>query len=261
MSHIAEDGGAEEGGPSGTGAPGITGGPRRYGGASADERKSQRRERLIEAGFVVFGRDGYLKTTMRLVCAQARLSERYFYESFESTDELFRTVHRRESAKSWTVMQAEIAASGAVTGVDMMRAGMRGFFRHIKEDPRRAQILLTDAVTGGMADPQRLGTRLSQFADMVRDRLLARYPEMRQELVIDYVAGGLAGLIIQVGSVWVNRGFDTSVDLVAEHVVYAWRGLYVWLEEASQAKRAAAALADASAPTGTPSAPPGAAPT
>jgi AcrR family transcriptional regulator len=249
MSDIAEDGSA-----GGTSASAITGGPRRYGGASADERKAQRRERLIEAGFVVFGRDGYLKTTMRLVCAQARLSERYFYESFESTEALFRTVHRRESAKSWTVMQAEIAASGAVTGVEMMRAGMRAFFRHIKEDPRRAQILLTDAVTGGMADPQRLGTLLSKFADVVRDRLLARYPEMRQELVIDYVAGGLSGLIIQVGSVWVSRGFDTSVELVAEHVVYVWRGLHLWLEEASLAKRAAADQpgAPSAAPKATP---------
>jgi AcrR family transcriptional regulator len=238
MSEPVEDGGL-----------GITGGPRRYGGASADERKAQRRERLIEAGFVVFGRDGYLKTTMRLVCAQARLSERYFYESFESTDELFRTVHRREVSKCWPMMQAEIARSGATKGIEMMRAGMRAFFAHIKEDPRRAQILLTDAVTAGMADPQRLGTRLSEFGDVVRDRLLLLYPEMRQELVIDYVAGGIAGLIIQVGSVWVNRGFDTSVDLVAEHVVYAWRGLHLWLDEEAKAKRAAAAQGVSSMPS------------
>jgi AcrR family transcriptional regulator len=215
------------------------GGTRRYGGVSADERRLQRRERLIEAGFEVFGRDGYLKTTMRLICAQARLSERYFYESFASTEELFATVHRRESTKCWPIMQAHISACGSVNGVDLMRAAMRAFFAHIKQDPRRAQILLTDAVTAGMADPQKLGTRLSQFADLVRDRLLQRYPEMRQELVVDYVAGGLAGLIIQVGSVWVSRGFDTPVDLVAEHVVYAWRGLYQWLEEGAAAKRAA----------------------
>jgi AcrR family transcriptional regulator len=217
------------------------GGARRYGGASADERKAQRRERLIEAGFEVFGRDGYLKTTMRLICAQARLSERYFYESFASTEELFATVHRREATKCWPIMQAQISVCGATHGVDMMRAAMRAFFAHIKEDPRRAQILLADAVTAGMADPQKLGTRLSQFADLVRDRLMLRYPEMRQEVVIDYVAGGIAGLIIQVGSVWVSRGFDTPVELVAEHVVYAWRGMYLWLEEGAAAKRAALA--------------------
>ncbi len=223
----------------------LVGGARRYGGASADERKAQRRERLIEAGFVVFGRDGFLKTTLRLVSAHARLSERYFYESFASIDELFRAVHRREAARCWEVIKLELARSGASNGIEMMRAGMRAFFTHIKEDPRRGQILLTDAVTAGLADPQCLGTSLSQFSDLVRDRLLLLYPEMRQELVIDYVAGGIAGLIGQVGSVWVSRGFDTPVNTVAEHVVYAWRGLHLWLEEGALAKRAASGSAGA----------------
>lgn len=228
----------------------VGGGARRYGGASADERKAQRHERLVEAGFAVFGRDGYLKTTMRLVCAQARLSERYFYENFESIDELFKAVHRAETSRAWAHMKAALETAGSTDGLMMIRTALHAFFVYIKEDPRRAQILLNDAVTAGLADPQCLGTRIAQFSDLVRDRLLLRYPEMRQDLVIDYVAAGFSGLVIQVGTVWMSRGFDTAIDLLVEHVVYAWRGLYVWLDEASAAKRAAAVAAGVGSPAG-----------
>jgi len=225
---------------------GITGGPRRYGGASADERKKQRRERLIEAGFEVFGRDGYLHTTMRLVCAHARLSERYFYESFESTDELYRAVNHRESSKMSERIFAVLASMQDKDGVEMTRAGLNAYFEYIQEDPRRAQILLTDAITMGMANPQQQGTRIAMYSDLVRDRLLHKYPEVRQDLIIDYVVAGFSGHIIQVASTWASRRFDTPIPILVEHVVYAWRGLHLWLSELAASKRAQPLLPDQS---------------
>ena len=61
---------------------------RPYRGVSAEERRSKRRARLIEAGLDVLGSEGLANTTMTAVCARAGLTERYFYESFRNRDEL-----------------------------------------------------------------------------------------------------------------------------------------------------------------------------
>src|SRR5258705_353216 len=59
---------------------------RRYAGASADERRDERRARLLAAGLDALGTDGHRATTVRGVCARARLTPRYFYESFDDLD-------------------------------------------------------------------------------------------------------------------------------------------------------------------------------
>ncbi|MEY4766557.1 MAG: hypothetical protein RI907_3230, partial [Pseudomonadota bacterium] len=179
--------------------------PRRYGGVSADERRAQRRERLIEAGFEVFGREGYLQSTMRLVCANARLSERYFYENFESLEELFRAVHRRASSKVGEQVMIKLAGMRGADGVAMTRAGLVTFFEMVQADPRLGRVMLTDAVTTGMTNPQILGTRAAAWADMIRDRLAVLYPEMRQELDVDYLLAGFGGVVVQVGAMWMDR--------------------------------------------------------
>jgi len=45
------------------------------------------------------------------------------------------------------------------------------------------------------------------------------------------VASGLIGLIIHVSTVWASNGFVTPVEKVLDHIMYAWRGLSLWLVE------------------------------
>jgi AcrR family transcriptional regulator len=61
---------------------------RPYRGVSADERRSSRRTRLIDAALDLIRERGMAGTTMTAVCAQAGLTERYFYESFRDRDQL-----------------------------------------------------------------------------------------------------------------------------------------------------------------------------
>ncbi len=203
--------------------------PRPYGGVSAAERQAQRRERLIEAAYDVFGREGYRNTTMRLICAQARLTERYFYEHFANVNEVFLAVHQRLSA------EVSMAIMGCVTGapgndpLQQTRAGLSAFFEFIKADPRRAQILLLDAVTTGLANPRNLNAKVSQYAEWLRSRFKARYPGLTVPLDLELVVGGFVGMVIHTASVWTERGFDTPVDSLVDHTAYAWAGLHQWL--------------------------------
>lgn len=61
---------------------------RAYGGLTHEERVAQRRARFVQAGVASFGRLGYHATTVRAVCAEAGLTDRYFYESFQGMEDL-----------------------------------------------------------------------------------------------------------------------------------------------------------------------------
>ncbi|WP_370290015.1 TetR/AcrR family transcriptional regulator [Nocardioides sp.] len=66
----------------------MTTSPRAYGGVPGDERRTQRRERLLEAVLDVVGEGGLAAVTVASVSTRAGIGKRYFYESFESTDAL-----------------------------------------------------------------------------------------------------------------------------------------------------------------------------
>ena len=55
---------------------------RRYSGLHAEERVATRRTAILAAALEVFGRQGYAATTVKQICTEAELTERYFYESF-----------------------------------------------------------------------------------------------------------------------------------------------------------------------------------
>lgn len=66
---------------------------RPFRGVPSDERQAQRRRQLVEAGLDAFGTRGFHLTGVRDVCASARLTERYFYESFKNLEALFLAVY------------------------------------------------------------------------------------------------------------------------------------------------------------------------
>lgn len=171
---------------------------------------------------------------MRMICAQARLTERYFYEHFATTHDVFEAVHRRQSA----IVTQQIMAARALYphgSPACTRAGLVAFFQFIKEDRRCAQILLTDAITSGLANPLNMRAKVASLADMVREGIKLAYPRLQIDVDVDMVIAGLVGLIIQTGAMWVGRDYDLSVEAVVDHNLYAWLGFEQWLRDNSGA--------------------------
>jgi len=61
---------------------------RTFRGVSAEERRAVRRTQLIEALLDLVLQEGTARVTVDKVCAAAKLTKRYFYESFKDLDEL-----------------------------------------------------------------------------------------------------------------------------------------------------------------------------
>ncbi|MET0449239.1 MAG: TetR/AcrR family transcriptional regulator, partial [Aeromicrobium sp.] len=94
-----------------------------YRGMTAQQRVADRRDRLVEATLEVWGRDGGPTVTMTRICAEAGLTERYFYESFDNLDAALLAVMDGIAAE---IAERSVAALEATAGgpSDRVRAGI-----------------------------------------------------------------------------------------------------------------------------------------
>lgn len=95
---------------------------RTYGGESADDRLTRRRRQLLDAGLELFGTAGYRATTVRQLCREPKVSDRYFYEQFDSTEDLLLAVYD-ECTRA--LEEAALAALGD-RGDEVLDLGQRG---------------------------------------------------------------------------------------------------------------------------------------
>jgi AcrR family transcriptional regulator len=118
----------------------------RYAGSTAPERKAERRARLLETALELLGTEGWAGTTVRSVCAGAKLNPRYFYESFADLDALVLALFDKVALDTSRALLA--AAADAPTGdaEAAARAAIGTFIEHVTDDPRIARVLFAEAL-------------------------------------------------------------------------------------------------------------------
>lgn len=82
--------------------------------------------------------------TMRAVCREAELSQKFFYESFTDTDELLREVYRSTFEHTRQVIEA--AGDSTADLASRTRAGVAAAAQLVKDDPRICRILLVEPI-------------------------------------------------------------------------------------------------------------------
>lgn len=181
---------------------------RRYGGASAAERRAERRERLIRAAIALFGEQGYRNTTVAMVCRAAGLTPRYFYEAFENSEALLAETFREVSG---FVAQHVEAAAAAVTGPPDVRlaALLTAYYDLLRQDPAGARVFLSE-VSGidGRVDQLFAGS-MEAFAILIARTLDPSHDAGQIEPLTK--VGSMHGLLA-IARAWVADGCATSVD-------------------------------------------------
>lgn len=185
---------------------------RPYAGKKAEDRRRVRREKFIAAGLELFGTEGYAGTTVKALCAEAGLTERYFYESFENREELFLAV----ATTCVTGLFGSLTLERARTRDrrEAMEAMLRAFFEWFREDPRRIRIqLIEPPVISPLT--QKLYTEIVRlFEGLVRE--LAREwfgfrasdPRAEVELLGRMLVGGLIELV----KGWADEDFERPIE-------------------------------------------------
>jgi AcrR family transcriptional regulator len=179
---------------------------RTWAGTTLEDRAAARRAALIEAGTELLGTEGAAGVTVRAVCRATKLSERYFYESFDGRDALLRAVHAQvaDQARDAIVaaVAAHVAAGGEAEDESLAYAAVGAFTTFLEEDPRRGRVLLSES-----------------FSDTV----LARHD-------IELVPAFAALLVAQITAL--PDGPDAvDAELTAVALIGALRNLYLaWME-------------------------------
>lgn len=179
---------------------------RPYGGVAPEARAAERREALIRAGTCVFGTVGFRKATVRAICQEAKLNDRYFYAAFDSTEALLRATYQQHAED----LRAQVSqATAAVDGTLEARvdAGLHAFFTFLR-DPCAARVLLLEVMGVSPETDATYQRNLLEFGKQIMAN--AQPPGTDDaDLRADHRIIGLAlvGAMTNVGAAWLLTGY------------------------------------------------------
>lgn len=209
--------------------PGLDVG-RTYGGESLAERTVRRRQQFLDAGLQVFGTSGYRTATVRQLCRQAELTDRYFYESFASIEDLLVAVYEREFDHLQQVVLAALSGHAAqqdpLAAVDL---ALNALFEMASE-PRVARVCWLE-VLGVSTRVDGVYTRnIERFAALVvafaRQRFAAiDLPESESRML----GIALIGAVSQPVTHWLLGGYQEDRATMVAATSRVFRGVILGL--------------------------------
>lgn len=199
MNRTAPTQGTTDGGPK----TAAMEGQRAYGGLSADERTARRRRQLLDAGLEIFGSSGYRAATVRQVCREARVADRYFYDLFHTMEDLLVAVYQECLDRLEESVTVAIQTTGTVEA--MARQGLESFLATVQDDPRLARVVWFEVLGVSPAVESAYLSRMARFGELLLDAAPQPFdvePELKP-LVADAVIGGISHVVMT----WLASGF------------------------------------------------------
>lgn len=195
-----------------------------YRGVSAADRAAERRGRLLAAGLTVWA-DPLRRTTMTAVCAEAGLSERYFYESFTGLEALLEAVMDAIAAEIETTSRSAAEAAGD-DPVARVRASVRAFMELLLDDPRKGRVAIVESVAVPNLRQRRtqLLRHLAHQSALESRKILGDPGRSATEDEIGGLLfiGGMAELI----TAWLDGTLEATTGEIVEAASRALLGIY-----------------------------------
>lgn len=189
---------------------------RTYAGESATDRLARRRRQLLDAGLALFGTAGYRTTTVRQLCREAKVSDRYFYEQFDSTEDLLLAVYDECTAG---LERAALEAVGDGSGevIEVAHRGLDAFLALVESDPRLARVVWFEVLGVSPRVESAYLARMQSFGHLmvavVADREGApEVPDVARELMATTAVGAVSYTVMT----WAGADFSPARDDVAE---------------------------------------------
>lgn len=183
---------------------------RSYRGLSQEERRAERRGRLLAAAIAVYGERGYHHATVKSVCETAGLTERYFYESFANSEALLIDCF---NAVTYSVLgEITRAAQDAGRGrIARSRAMLHAYFAALQREPQSARVFLVEIRGVSRAVDQAFEAALRAIGREVA-RIVAPPGAPEDELLQAGVVGG----VIHIALRWIGDGYAPDIERVVD---------------------------------------------
>jgi AcrR family transcriptional regulator len=176
----------------------------RWSGVPLHDRQVLRRDELVAAGVGLLGGEAGPALTVRAVCREASLTERYFYESFTDRDEFVRAVYDHVCS----------TAMAALTSSDTPRDAVERFVALMVDDPVRGRVLLIA--------PQREPVLTKSGADWMPtfiDLLQRKLTRITDPAVQAMVATGLVGALSALFTAYLNGRLASTREQFIDYCV------------------------------------------
>jgi AcrR family transcriptional regulator len=182
-----------------------------------------RRPLVLDAALPLFARDGFEAVSMQAIADTAGVSKPVLYSCYDSKEELFEELLRREERKFWHMVEDSVPAPGALgSKEDLLRLGMTALLRAVVEAPGAFRVIYLqrngeNRIERGREHwEQRMGEVLSAWTQLpdretaLMGRMLVAMAELAFRVQLDEpdqwepdaLAAYLAGVVI--------RGIPTS---------------------------------------------------
>lgn len=197
---------------------------RSYGGKSADQRRAERHDALIEAARELWREQGWAAVTMRGVCARARLTDRYFYENFADRDALLNEIWDLTRDETLGMLYAAIAPLIAESPLIQLHAVIDAMVRRIADDPGDAQILFGDHAGSAALERRRrdtIQTAVEIFLGLSRPYLKPDADETKLRVSVLIGIGGFVETVLA----WRSGALTLSADELIESLDVVGRSL------------------------------------
>jgi AcrR family transcriptional regulator len=189
---------------------------RTYGGESAADRGTRRRRQLLDAGLEIFGTSGYRSATVRGICREAKVADRYFYEQFDHTEALLLASYDEAIARLRAAAVAAIEAAPQASIEDIARNGLDAFLKVIEVDPRVGRLVWFEVLgVSSTVEAHYLATmrELGDFilAVLLERRRAATWPDDQGGVFNAAIVGGISHAVMT----WVAAGMQPERAVVA----------------------------------------------
>ncbi len=188
---------------------------RSYRGKSAHERVTERRARLVDAAIEMLAAHGEAGATMTAICNHARLTERYFYESFPNRSAVLRAAVDHVATEIADEVLPALAGTAA-SPEERVRAAMTSFTSYVLREPAKGLVIVVQA---GIVPALRSRRHelLEFFADLVATEAAALYGEQAWPPAQAHIHGlfYVAGLSELYGA-WLTGRIELSENEIVE---------------------------------------------
>jgi len=198
---------------------------RKYAGKDANTRQAERRNKLLAAGVALIGEQGFAATTIDDICREAGLTKRYFYESFDTREDLLMAAFESVTRELF----GRIAMAAAPYGQDsraLVRVGVCETFAFVAAEPAKGRLMMIEAMSVRSQLGRLYVKQFGAFVELVLSMTRPFLPPGRateEELAV--MARGAVGAIIHLCQGWIATDFKQPKEELIDGTVRIFAGL------------------------------------
>jgi AcrR family transcriptional regulator len=204
---------------------------RTYGGLSLGQRQQQRRQQFLIAGLEVFGRQGFRAATVRGLCREAKLTDRYFYEAYGTMEKLLMAVYEDCMTNIRNKILQEVAE--AAPGADLnklIHAALNCYFTEM-EDPRIARVCMLELVGISREVDDLYNGYILGFSELVMGLAQRLYPDwVLSKDEMEVLGISTIGAMRQAATNWLLTDYRIDRQLLVTSTAKIFIGLMKLIE-------------------------------